>query len=215
MSSALADLSVREMVGLTASDAPAPGGGSISALAGSLGAALTEMVAALTIGREKYRASEEDMKKIREEAASIREELLLAVDRDTESFSLYMAALSMPKNTEDEKAARRAAMQEGLKTAARVPLETARAALRLLPLARTAVVSGNENAVTDALVGAMMARSAVLGAVLNCRINLASIRDEDFTAEMGAEADRLVREALAEEQQVFAAASLTADFLKS
>ena len=123
--SKLIDMTVTDFTQLTSSDAPAPGGGSISALAGSLAASLEEMVARLTIGREKYAVAEADMIKVRDEAMAIKEELLAAVDKDTESFNQYMDALKLPKNTEEEKAARRAAMQEGLKAAALVPVAAA------------------------------------------------------------------------------------------
>ncbi|MBQ6360690.1 MAG: cyclodeaminase/cyclohydrolase family protein [Lachnospiraceae bacterium] len=208
----LIDMTVTDFTQLTSSDAPAPGGGSISALAGSLAASLEEMVARLTIGREKYATSEEDMIKVRDEAMVIKEELLAAVDKDTESFNQYMDALKLPKNTDEEKAARRAAMQEGLKAAALVPVAAAEAAVKIIPLAKIAVEKGNANAVTDALVGCMMARTAVLGTALNCRINLASIKDEAFTAELAKKVDGLIAQAIAGEKEVFAATELTSDF---
>ena len=210
--SALIDLSVRDFIRITASDAPAPGGGSISAMAGAVGAALVSMVAALTIGKEKYREAEAEMQNIREEASRLQEELLAAVDRDTESFNQYMEALKLPKSTEEERAIRSAALQEGLKAAALVPLSAAETALKVLPLAKAAVKRGNSGAVTDALVAAMMARSCVLGACLNTRINLSSIRDEAFTSEAGAKAEVLVRAVIAEEEEIFRLHRLTADF---
>lgn len=210
--SALIDLSVQDFIRVTSSDAPAPGGGSVSAMAGSVGAALAEMVAVLTVGREKYKDSEEEMLRVRDEASVIKEELLGAVDKDTESFNQYMDALKLPKSTEEEKAIRRAAMQEGLKAAALVPLRTAETALKILPLAKLAVEKGNANAVTDALVAVMMARSCVLGAGLNTRINLASIKDEAFTAEAGARVEQLIRAAIDGEKEIFALTELTGDF---
>ena len=211
--SRLIDMTALDLVQLTSSDAPAPGGGSISALAGSMGAALEEMVSRLTIGREKYADAEAEMIKVRDEAMAIKEELLAAVDKDTESFNQYMDALKLPKNTEEEKAARRAAMQEGLKAAALVPIAAAEAAVRVIPLAKTAVKLGNSNAITDALVGCMMARSAVLGAALNCHINLSSIKDEEFTAKLAARVDDVVKKAFEGEKEVFAVDELTKDFL--
>lgn len=198
----LKDLTVEGFVQITSSDEPAPGGGSVSALAGALGAALAEMVARLTAGREKYAQAEEDMQRIIREAGQIKEELLLAIQKDSSSFELYMTALSLPKGTEEEKAARRAAMQDGLKAAAQVPMDVARAACRILPLAHLAVTRGNANAVTDGLVASMMARTAVLGALFNVRINLSSIKDEAFTGAMAEEADSLETAAVQGEQEI-------------
>ena len=211
--SALKDQTIQEFLDITASSAPAPGGGSVAALAGALGAALAGMVAELTVGREKYRDSEEAMQQVRREAEGLRQELLLAIDKDSESFTQYMEALAMPKNTEEEKAARRAAMQEGLKAASLVPFAVAETAAKLMPLAKTASEFGNPNAVTDALVSAMMARSAVLGAILNCRINLASIKDEGFVAEMNAKADALIAQTVCGEKEIFAGKDLAKGFI--
>ncbi len=116
----------------------------------------------------------------------------------------------MPKSTEEEKAVRRAAMQEGLKAAARVPMAVAEAAVRVLPLAELAVTRGNTNAVTDGLVATMMARSAVLGALFNVKINLSSIRDEEFVAGMSGRVAELEQEALAGEKKIFEQTELTA-----
>lgn len=206
----LKNLTVEDFIQITSSDAPAPGGGSISALAGALAAALAEMVARLTVGREKYAASEEEMQRVIREAQAIRLELTEAIDKDSASFNQYMEALSLPKSTEEEKAVRRAAMQEGLKAAARVPLAVAEAAVRVLPLAELAVTRGNTNAVTDGLVATMMARSAVLGALFNVKINLSSIHDEEFVAGMKGRVAELEQEALAGEKKIFGQTELSA-----
>ena len=207
------EMTLQEFVDLTGSDAPAPGGGSVAALAGALGAALAQMVAELTVGREKYAEAEDTMQAVRTEAAAIKQELLETIEKDSSSFNGYMRALRLPKDTEEEKAVRREAMQNGLKEASLVPLHAAETAVRILPLAKKAAQLGNANAVSDALVSAMMTRSAVISAVLNCRINLQSIRDEDFVKEYGARADELVRRALIGEREVLALSSLTADCL--
>ena len=206
----LKDLTVDEFVQITSSDEPAPGGGSVSALAGSLAAALAEMVARLTAGREKYAAAEEDMQKVLKEAAAIKDQLLEAIQKDSSSFEQYMQALSLPKNTEEEKAARRAAMQEGLKAAAQVPMSVARAAAQILPLAQTVVAKGNANAVTDGLVASMMARTAVLGALFNVKINLSSIKDEAFTQAMAQEAAKLEQAAIEGEQEILRSTEISA-----
>ncbi len=166
----------------TASSDPVPGGGSIAALAGALAGALAEMVAGLTIEKKGYEDSWDEMKEMAAKASKIRLQLLDDIQRDSTSFNKYMDALGMPKNTEDEKEARKAAMQIGLKEATIVPFEVASLAYEIMPLAETAVVKGNSNAVTDGLVAAMMARTAVLCALLNTKINLGSIKDEEFVA---------------------------------
>ena len=176
----LIGLSVAEFSAVTASDAPAPGGGSVSALCGNLSAALAEMVANLTIGKEKYAASEAEMQKLLRDLPALREKLLLAIDEDTRAFDRYMAALKLPKGTEE----RRTAMQEGLKAAALVPLSVADTACKLFPYLETVLLRGNANAVTDAMVGTMLARTCALGAIFNVRVNLGSIQDEGFVAEL-------------------------------
>ena len=200
----MCDLSVSALLDLTASDAPAPGGGSISALAGALGAALASMVASLTLGKKGYEDVQEEMTALSAEGKALMDELLAAMDADTEAFNGYMAALALPKSTDEEKAARREAMQKGLKEAALVPLATARLAARVFPLAEAAVRRGNKNAVTDGMVAALTARSAGLGSLLNVRINLASIRDEAFVAEQKAACAELQALALAEEAKILA-----------
>lgn len=198
----LMNLTTADFCAVTASDAPAPGGGSVSALAGSLAAALGEMVARLTVGREKYAASQADMNAILEALPPMRQKLQTAVDQDSRAFDKYMAALAMPKATEAEQTARRAAMQEGLKEAAQVPLGVAETALALFPYLEKAVTIGNPNAVTDGMVGTMLARTAVLGALYNVRVNLGSIKDEAFTAALGAKADEIQKSAMEWERAI-------------
>lgn len=204
----LKNLSVTEFAAITASDAPAPGGGSCSALAGSIAAALGEMVARLTAGREKYASSQAEMEKIIEAFPPIREKLMNAVDEDSKAFDLYMAALAMPKTTDEEKTARSAAMQEGLKAAAKVPLGVAQAINTLFPSLEKAVTIGNPNAVTDGMVGTMMARTGILGALFNVRVNLASIKDEAFVAELSAETDKLQKSATEWEKKILSQVEL-------
>ena len=193
---------------MTASDAPAPGGGSVSALAGALAAALAEMVAHLTAGREKYAAVQEEMQPLLEELPALRGKLLEAVDRDSRAFDRYMEALAMPKATPEEQTARKAAMQEGLKAAAQVPMEVAETVASLFPALETAVRKGNPNAVTDGMVGTMLARTAVLGALFNVRVNLDSIHDPDFTAAMAARADAAQELALSWERRILSPIAL-------
>lgn len=126
------------------------------------------------------------MQPLLEELPALRGKLLEAVDRDSRAFDRYMEALAMPKATPEEQTARKAAMQEGLKAAAQVPMEVAETVASLFPALETAVRKGNPNAVTDGMVGTMLARTAVLGALFNVRVNLDSIHDPDFTAAMAA-----------------------------
>ena len=205
----LKDLTIEEFAKVTASDAPAPGGGSVAAAAGSLAAALAEMVANLTIGKEKYAEAENEMRELAEKGQAIRGKLIADIQRVSSSFNLYMAALRMPKDTEEEKAARREAMQRGLKEAAVVPLSVAETAAEIFPLAEAAVARGNANAVTDGLVSAMMARTAVLSALLNVKINLNSIKDEAFRADMEKQVKGLEKTASEYEAKILKSSELS------
>lgn len=183
-----------------ASDSPAPGGGSVAALAGSLGAALASMAANLTVGKKGYEKNWETMSALAVEAQGIKAELLRAVDTDTDAFSGLMAAMRMPKSTAEEKSARAAAIEAGYQHASEVPLETARTCLRALKLAHRAAGESNANSISDAGVGALMARTGVEGAVLNVLINLGNVQDRAFASRLKAEAEALLAEAEAEEK---------------
>ena len=194
----LINLTVKDFAALTASDAPAPGGGSISALCGALSAALVEMVANLTVNKEKYQDYQEEMSEIITNISSDRQALLVAVDDDTKAFAKYMAALKLPKGSEE----RKAAMQEGLKEAALVPLSVAKRVCTLFPSIEKVLTHGNSNAVTDAMVATMLARTCALGAIYNVRINLSSIHDEAFVKELEGECDTLQNKAVSEEARL-------------
>ena len=195
-------MTVKGLLDVTAGKDPVPGGGSISALSGSIAAALTEMVAGLTIGKKKYAEVEEQMKELVERVQKIRQQLILDVDRDSEAYNVVFAAFQMPKETDEEKAARSAQIQEATKIAANVPMEVARRVYSLLSDIEEVVSNGNQNAVTDGCVAMMSARNAIIGALFNVRINLTSIKDEQFVADMTAEADRLEREVIEREAKV-------------
>ena len=203
------NMTIQEFAMQTASNEPVPGGGSISALAGSLAAALTEMVAGLTIGKKKYADVEEEMKEAVEPMKAVCVQLLDDIKRDSESFDQYMQALTLPKETEEEKAARTEAMQNGLKAAVEVPLSVAKAACGILPYAETMVVKGNKTAVTDALVATMMARTAVLGAGFNVKINLESIKDQEYVDRIGKEVAELEKQAIEQEKKILAQAQVS------
>jgi formiminotetrahydrofolate cyclodeaminase len=176
---------------------PAPGGGSVSACAGALGAALVSMVCNLTLGREKYAGVEAQMQDLvgRTEAARARLQELL--QEDTTAYNGVLEAYRLPKQTEAEIAARKAAVQTGLVVAANVPLEICRVALEVCKLSLTAAELGNPNAVTDAGVGVLLAEAAVVGAALNVKINLGSIDDAEFVAATAAQVEALQAEAAA------------------
>ena len=205
----LIKLTVEEFGAITASNAPAPGGGSVSALAGSLAAALSQMVANLTVGRKKYAEVQSDMEEALPRLAEAQKALLAAVDADSKAFDLYMAALPMPKNTPEEQAARKEAMQNGLKAAVAVPLSVAQRVEGLLPTLEKVLALGNSNAVTDGLVSVMMARTGILGAIYNVRVNLASIEDEEFVREHEAICAEIQKSAVAWELRVLGQYPLT------
>ena len=200
----LTELTVKGLLAETAGDAPVPGGGSISALNGAIAAALAEMVANLTIGKQKYSDVQDQMAEIAKSAAALQKELVLDVDRDSEAYDGVSQAFKLPKETDEEKAIRSAAIQENTKKAALVPMEVARRASALLPSIEAVVARGNQNAVTDGCVAMMCARVAVVGALFNVRINLTSIKDEEFVARLREEADRLEADVLAREAAVIA-----------
>jgi glutamate formiminotransferase / formiminotetrahydrofolate cyclodeaminase len=162
----------------TAAGTPAPGGGSVSALAGALAAALAAMVARLTVGKPTYADVEAQMQAVIAQAESLRAKLTAAVDADSAAFDAVVAAIKLPKATDEEKAARQTAIQAATLHAAQVPLETARASLQALELAQVVAQSGNANSMTDAAVAGLMAQAAVEGAGLNVRVNAASLVDQ-------------------------------------
>ena len=183
----LVNLTVTELLTKTASGEPVPGGGSISALNAAMAAALTEMVAGVTIGKKGYENVEEDMKNVARKASALRDKLTGEIDRDADAYSQVVAAFKLPKATGAEKKQRAEAIQEGLKEATRVPLCVAKDAVTLMDLIEIAVKKGNKNAASDGVVAAMAARTAVLGALYNVKINLDSIKDTDFVSQITAE----------------------------
>lgn len=200
----LVDLTIKEFLAETASNAPVPGGGSISALNGAIATALTEMVANLTIGRKKYAEYEGQMRAIAIEAAAIRERLIDFIDKDSEAYNQVFAAFKLPKETTEEAARRSLMIQDATKEAALVPMQVAREIGSVMETIIYVAHKGNQNAVTDACVAMMAARTCVLGALLNVRINLSSIKDEDFVRRMKEEADQLEAEAIRIETKLLA-----------
>lgn len=204
----LQDLSLKDFLAKTASGAPVPGGGSVAALSASLSASLIAMVANLTIGKKGYEKSEEEMKKILSIADELRIKFVNDIDRDSAAFNEVMESLKLPKTNDEEKAKRREAMQNSLKKAALVPLEIAKDAFKLMDYASEVVDKGNKNAVTDGAVAAMMARTAVLSALYNVKINLGSIKDEEFVKKTAKEVEELEAKVQELEKEVLSKVNL-------
>ncbi|MBW1841066.1 MAG: cyclodeaminase/cyclohydrolase family protein [Deltaproteobacteria bacterium] len=180
----MANMSIVDFLEKTASSEPVPGGGSIAALSAAVAASLSEMVANLTTGRKAYADVEEEMNQVRKDILQYKNKLLQDIDDDSEAYRQVMAAFKLPKDTEAEKEHRAQAIQDKLKHAARVPLSVAEDAFKIIDLAGKVVEKGNKNAVTDGAVAAMMARTAVLSALYNVKINLSSIEDTQFVDEI-------------------------------
>jgi len=189
----LMDLSVKEFIEELGSNSPAPGGGSVAALAGSLAAALVAMVAQLTI--KMAGVPEQERERMREalgQASGLAQSLGKQVDEDTAAFNRVMEAYRMPKETPDERERRSRSIQQALQGAAEHPLQVAEECLRLLYCCREAVQYGNPNALSDAGVAALMAHSGVMGALFNVAINLGGIKDQAFKGRLQADKDRIM-----------------------
>ena len=180
----LVEQRVIDFVAATASKEPTPGGGAIAALTAATGAALAEMVANLTVGKKGYEAVQTEMEELQAKAEAIRERMLELSQADADVFNIFMNALGLPKNTDEEKAARTAAIQQAYKDAAMVPFEIGELANQIFDLAELASRKGNQNLITDGIIAAINARAAVKSAFLNVRINLSGIKDESFVAEL-------------------------------
>lgn len=184
--------SLSAFVSSIASSAPTPGGGSVAAHAGALAAALVQMVAGLTIGKKKYASVDAEMKEIALQAAALSNRLAGLVTRDAEAYGAVSTAHQLPQGTEEEKRARAAAIQTALLGAAEVPLETARACVAVAELALAAAQRGNQNAVTDAGVAALLAETGCRGAAYNVRVNVTSLEDRRAGQVLAKETGELV-----------------------
>ena len=180
----LVEQRVIDFVAVTASKEPTPGGGAIAALTAATGAALAEMVANLTFGKKGYEAVQTEMEVLQAKAEEIRNRMLELSQADADVFNIFMKALGLPKNTNEEKAIRTAAIQQAYKDAAMVPFEIGELANQIFDLAELASRKGNQNLITDGIIAAINARAAVKSAFLNVRINLSGIKDESFVAEL-------------------------------
>ena len=163
-----------------ASGASTPGGGSVAALAGALGAALTSMVCNFTVGKKKYKDVEAEVSQILEEAENLRSKLLDLMVEDTQVYGQVSAAYGMPRDTAEEKAARTEAIQNALKAAMGAPLEAAICCHKILKLNEPLLEKGNQNLISDVGVAILLAESAMRSAIMNVEINLSYIKDEDL-----------------------------------
>lgn len=184
----LADLTIKEFLAKVAGNEPVPGGGSIAALNAAIAVSLNGMVAGLTIGKKKYADAEEDMKWIVERMEKLRNQFIEDIDSDSEAYNEVFSAYKLPKETEEERKTRNTTIQEATKKAALVPMEVARNAEAMMASITEVADRGNKNAITDACVAMMCARTAVVGALLNVRINLSSIDDQEFVQKLRTEA---------------------------
>ena len=182
----LVEQRVIDFVAATASKEPTPGGGAIAALTGATGAALAEMVANLTFGKKGYEEVQSEMEELQTKAEAIRNRMLELSQADADVFNIFMNALGLPKNTDEEKIARTAAIQQAYKDADMVPFEIGELAYQIFELAELASSKGNQNLITDGIIAAINARAAVKAAFLNVRINLSGIKDEAFVANVTA-----------------------------
>lgn len=206
MDKKMRDMKITEIIDLTASDAPAPGGGSIAALVAALGSALGQMVLALSYGKKSFESLDQSIQeRLRQEDAELtklRERLVELIDLDVEAFSSYMAAFRLPKASEEEKAARREAIDGAALFAMQVPLETAERCLNVLNCLPIIAEYGNQNAVTDAGVASLLATAACEAALLNVRINLPSIKDEMIRSKAEKRMLKLLEESQALNQKI-------------
>ena len=177
------DQPLRHFLDKLASKSPEPGGGSVAALTGALGAALVSMVSNLTLGKEKYQDVQPRIEQLLKESEKLRTEMQDLIQKDTEVYGALSAVYKMPKNTDQEKAARTASMQSALKNACQVPFEIGLKSLEVAKLAQRAADIGNVGAVSDAGVAVLLAQACARSAALNVRININSIKDEAYNNE--------------------------------
>lgn len=198
----LKNLGLEPFLDQLASSEPVPGGGSVAALSSSLSAALGAMVANLTVGKKNYEEVSDQMSSIAERMMQQKTHFLNMIDKDANSFDAVMQAFKLPKDTDEEKAVRTQAIQDGMKYAATVPYEVAEVTYLLFEDLKELVLYGNKNAQTDALVATMMARTAILSALYNVKINLESIKDETFVSEMKLKVKSLEMQAQEKEREI-------------
>jgi glutamate formiminotransferase/formiminotetrahydrofolate cyclodeaminase len=195
-------MSLKRFMNETASESPAPGGGSVSAYMGALGVALGTMVANLSSHKRGWDDRWEEFSAWAEKGKEIQNRLLNLVDEDTAAFNRILEAFALPKKSEEENSMRNSAIQEATKNATLVPLNVMETALEGFVLIKEMVISGNPNSVTDAGVGALALRSCILGAALNVEVNAAGISDRNYAGEIIARALDIKNKAIGEEGSI-------------
>ena len=200
----LADLKVTEFVDLLASDAPAPGGGSAAALEGAIGAALTAKVCGLTKGKKKFAEFNDLAVETEVKALALKDRFIDVMDRDTEAFNVVSAAFGMPKATDEEKAARSAAIQKGLEGCTATPFEMMEIAVETLELTDSILGKSNDSAASDLGVSALSLRAAVQGAWLNVLINIGSLKNKELAEDYRVKGEALLAKALPLADKIYA-----------
>lgn len=202
----LQNFTVKEFVEELSSNSPAPGGGSAAALAASLGSALCSMVFNLTIGKKAYNEYEDDKKNSINSSLEVAKEekdnFLRLMEKDAEEFLVLMDAFKLPKNTEEEKSYRLEKINEGYLKALEIPLEVAEKAFQIYKYIEVAANYGNKNAISDAGVAALLIQTAIEAAVLNVKINLSSVKDESYKAQVSEKSNNLIKEGLLKKEKI-------------
>ena len=201
----LVDMGVTEFVDELGSDSPAPGGGSVSALASAMAAGLTNMVGVLTFGKKGYEDNWSEIEELSNQAQALKDTFLFLVDEDTRSFNNVMAAMRLPKTSEDQQAARLEALQEATIYSAEIPLKVMRHSLQIMKLAGRMAEIGNQNSLSDAGVAVLQARAGLEGAALNVLINIPGIDDKEIVAEFEQEVKKLQTESSTFAEKVLSA----------
>ncbi len=196
------NVTVEEWLDAVASSAPAPGGGSVAATTGAMGAGLISMVCNLTVGKKKYEEVQDDIAELLNKAETLRRELTELVNADMQVYSTVMSKYKMPKATPEEKKTRAAAIQEALKEAAEVPFQIAEKCAAIFNLCMPAAEKGNQAAVSDVGVGILLADSAMHSALLNVKINMGAIKDEEYVKQCRARMEELLEGKAALKQKV-------------
>ena len=199
----LSELTVSSFANLLGSDAPAPGGGSTAALEGALGAALSAMVSALTLGRKKYADYQELAESANAAASALKEKFLVAMDHDTAVFNKFGDAMALPKNTDEEKAIRSQKMQEALVECTESPYHMMELCVKALELCETLVGKTNANAMSDLGVSALSLGAAIRGAWLNVLINVGGIKDEAMANHYRADGKALLEKGMALSEAIY------------
>ena len=197
------DKSLQEFLDELVSSAPTPGGGSGAAIMGAMGAALVSMVCNLTVGKKGYEEVEDDMKDVLKQAEDLRARLTDMIRADIEAFNRLMASYGMPKETDEEKAARSEEIQASTREATDVPLNCARACAEAIDLCRVAAEKGNLNVISDAGVAVVAADAALKSAALNVYINVGSIKDKAFAEERSAELEKILKSAEGQTSEIY------------